>query len=101
MPARQSAIRHTPHGGRIRLSVGVQEQTVTLGVEDSGPGIPPDERDHVFERFVRLETSQSTECGGLGLPIARWIAEQHRGTLRVAASTEGTSLVATLPRART
>ena len=96
-----NAIRHTPHGGRIRLSVGVQEQTVTLGVEDSGPGIPPDERDHVFERFVRLETSQSTGGGGLGLPIARWIAEQHRGTLRVAASTEGTSLVATLPRART
>ena len=96
-----NAIRHTPHGGRIRLSVGVQEQSVTLGVEDSGPGIPPDERDHVFERFVRLETSQSTGGGGLGLPIARWIAEQHRGTLRVAASTEGTSLVATLPRART
>jgi signal transduction histidine kinase len=55
---------------------------VTLGVSDTGPGIPAVDRERVFERFVRLDPARTNTTGaGLGLSIARWIAEQHDGTL--------------------
>ena len=92
-----NAIRHTPDRGQVRASVSQEEGAVTVTVEDSGPGIPAAERERVFERFVRLATANSQTGGGLGLPIARWIAEQHHGTLRLDASDRGTRFVMTLP----
>jgi signal transduction histidine kinase len=58
---------------------------VTVRVRDAGPGIPPEELEKVFEPFYRLEGSRSRDTGGtgLGLTIARNIAEQHGGTLRL------------------
>jgi len=92
-----NAIRHTPDRGHVRASVAQAEGSVTVTVEDSGPGIPAAERERVFERFVRLATANSQAGGGLGLPIARWIAEQHHGTLRLDGSHSGGCFVATLP----
>jgi signal transduction histidine kinase len=68
-------------------------------VADSGPGIPIEDRERVFERFVRLDPARSATAGaGLGLPIARWIAEQHAGTLQLEPSeTGGCRVVVQLP----
>jgi signal transduction histidine kinase len=54
-----------------------------LSVADEGPGIPPDRRDAVFDRFVRLETSRSTPGNGLGLSLVRAVATLHGGAVRL------------------
>jgi signal transduction histidine kinase len=56
---------------------------VIVQVIDQGPGIPPDEQARIFERFYRAPGSRSGEGTGLGLAIARWIVEEHQGTIAV------------------
>ena len=92
-----NAIRYGPEGSEVRVSVSRNNGLATLTVEDSGPGIPEADRERVFERFVRLETARTAAGGGLGLPIARWIAEQHHGSLHLEPSVSGCRFVATLP----
>jgi len=73
-----NALRYTPAGGSVTVRVranAVEEQAI-LEVEDTGPGIPPAERSHVFERFYRILGS-NVEGSGLGLSIVREIAQQH------------------------
>ena len=73
-----NALRYTPEGGSVTIRVranAVEEQAI-LEVEDTGPGIPPSERSHVFERFYRILGS-NVEGSGLGLSIVREIAQQH------------------------
>lgn len=70
-----NAIRYTPRGGRIELSVGDQPPSIT--VTDTGPGIPPQDAAKVFERFVRGDGTHG-EGSGLGLAIVREIATLHR-----------------------
>jgi two-component system, OmpR family, sensor histidine kinase TctE len=70
-----NALRYTPQGGSVTVRV-VDGDTPALEVEDTGPGIPPAERLHVFERFYRILDS-SAEGSGLGLAIVREIAQQH------------------------
>ena len=92
-----NAIRYSPCGGRVRVTVSATDTAATVSVEDSGPGIPADERDRIFERFVRLVPAGGASGSGLGLPIARWIAEQHGGALTLDGSDRGTRFVMTLP----
>ena len=69
-----------------------------IAVSDTGPGIPETERERIFERFVRLEANASHGGGGLGLPIARWVAQLHRGTLALESTgPAGSRFVAVLP----
>ncbi|MBO3744837.1 HAMP domain-containing histidine kinase [Streptosporangiaceae bacterium NEAU-GS5] len=70
-----------------------------LEVTDDGPGIDPDKRELVFQRLARLDTARDRQAGGtgLGLPIARQIAETHGGTLRIDDSPQGTRFVLRLP----
>jgi len=91
-----NAIRYSPDGSAIAVSMVVTPAEVTLTIDDTGPGIPADQRDRVFDRFVRLDTALPTSGGGLGLPIARWIAEQHGGSLRLESIGSGSRFVATL-----
>jgi len=71
-----NAVRYSPPGARIELRVGNDAGVPILQVDDSGPGIPRDEREHVFDRFYRR--ASSTEPGtGLGLAIVRGVAERH------------------------
>jgi len=74
-----NAIRFTPRGGRVRVEAAPTADGISIGVCDSGRGIPASERELVFERFVRLDASRSGPGTGLGLPIARMIARVHRG----------------------
>jgi heavy metal sensor kinase len=79
-----NAVQYTPPGGSVTVAVKNDAASATITVSDTGSGIPPADRERVFERFVRLDPARSATSGaGLGLPIARWIAEQHEGTLSV------------------
>ena len=92
----ENAVRHTPAGTRVRVSLRDENGTAILCVEDDGPGIPPDLRDRLFERFVRGggDTSRSF---GLGLAIVRAVAEQHGGTVHVENASPGARFVVRLP----
>ena len=72
-----NAIKHTPEGGSILLSVKASPNDVRLSVTDTGPGIPRADRDRVLEPFVRLDASRSTPGSGLGLALVTAIARLH------------------------
>jgi two-component system OmpR family sensor kinase len=79
-----NARRHTPDGGRIGIHVTPSGPWAELTVTDTGPGIPPDDRERIFDRLVRLDHARTHNTGGagLGLAIARGIARAHGGELR-------------------
>ena len=90
-----NAIRHAAPGGQVTATLERSDNRATLRITNDGPGIPAEHRGRVFERFVRLSHS---EGAGLGLPIARWIAGAHDGTLVLEHSEPGrTTFAVTLP----
>lgn len=104
-----NAIRHTPPQGHVDVRCFIGSDGAHIEVTDSGAGVPAEIRDRIFDRFFR---ASSTDAGaalpikrggaGLGLPIARWIAEIHGGRLHLANCDEGGStFVAVLPQAPT
>jgi signal transduction histidine kinase len=79
-----NAIKYSPAGGRITVRVSTSaEGTAVLDVSDTGPGIPAEQQQRVFDRFYRVDSSRSREHGGtgLGLSIARWAVEVNGGQL--------------------
>jgi signal transduction histidine kinase len=94
-----NAIRYAGHDGRV--DAGVQylrdaaADVAEISIADTGPGIPLEDREAVFERFVRLDTARSRDTGGggLGLAIARWVAESHGGKISVDESPSGGALL--------
>ncbi|HUW51416.1 MAG TPA: sensor histidine kinase [Sulfuricella sp.] len=81
-----NAIRYTPSGGTVTVRCGMRAGSAFLEVEDNGPGIPPTERERVFERFRRLPSADDEGCG-LGLAIVREICGQHGATASVVEAT--------------
>jgi len=82
----QNAVRYSPAGGTVGLEVQSDASGVTIRVKDQGPGIPEADRERIFDRFVRVDTARGGDGAGLGLPIARWVAVAHGGSLDVEAS---------------
>ncbi|HJW96079.1 MAG TPA: HAMP domain-containing sensor histidine kinase [Thermoanaerobaculia bacterium] len=78
-----NAIKFTPAGGRVEVSAARDGDAYIVRVRDTGCGISPAEQPHVFERFYRVDRARSSAGAGLGLPIARWIAEAHGGTVEI------------------
>jgi len=93
-----NALRYTPRGGSIDVSLTKSDGEVVLRVADTGPGIPAEERERVFERFVRLDPARGAGGAGLGLAIARWVAEAHSGRVRIVSSgSDGSVFAVNLP----
>jgi signal transduction histidine kinase len=93
-----NALKYTPPGGSIDVSLTKGEAGVVLQVADTGPGIPPEDRERVFERFVRLDPARGAGGAGLGLAIARWVAEAHSGRLQIVSSgSQGSVFAVSLP----
>jgi signal transduction histidine kinase len=91
-----NALKYTP-AGSVALSVAGGPEGVRVEVADSGPGIPPEQRGAVFDRFVRLEGSRSTPGNGLGLSLVRAVAQLHGGTVTLADNNPGLRATLNLP----
>jgi two-component system OmpR family sensor kinase len=106
-----NAVKYTPERGEIRLALQRDNGSYLIRVADNGFGIPPQAQPYIFDRFYRVDKARSRNDdsrrvassaqgagAGLGLAIARWIAEIHGGTLRLERSdTSGSTFLATLP----
>lgn len=88
-----NAIRYTPESGTVDASVRAEHGSVRLRIEDSGPGIPVDDRNHVFQRFFRRLDTNSVPGSGLGLSIVKRIAEIHDAKIELGSSDLGGLLV--------
>jgi two-component system, OmpR family, sensor kinase len=90
----ENAIKHVPSGGRVLVRSSAADGGLRIEVHDSGSGIAPELRERIFERFFGADGSGA----GLGLPIARWIAEAHGGRVWLESSgSSGSVFVANLP----
>jgi signal transduction histidine kinase len=98
-----NATKYTPPGGVVSLSLSRQGGWAHLSVADTGVGIPPEDVPHIFDRFYRVDKARGRAQGGsgLGLSIAKWIAQAHGGGIDVTSEmSEGTTFTIKLPLRR-
>ena len=96
-----NALRYTPSGGTIKVSARSSDGATRLEIADSGPGIPPEMKDYIFERFVQYG-SDGAEKGsaGLGLSIVKEIVEAHGGRIFVESNnSHGSKFIVDIPAA--
>jgi signal transduction histidine kinase len=100
-----NAIKYTPQGGEVYLSLGIVGGNARLIVRDTGQGISAEDLPHIFERFFRAEKSRTRSIAGgfgLGLSIASWIVNHHGGRIEVdSAENKGSTFCIYLPIAKT
>jgi len=95
-----NAVKFTKPGGRVEVGLHQLDSKVLLTVADDGTGIPPDDLERIFDRFYQADRARSNNGAGLGLSIARWIVEEHDGTINVRNNTgPGCTFTVTLPLA--
>jgi heavy metal sensor kinase len=95
-----NAVKYTPEGGSIGVSVRRNGRAARVAVQNSGSSISDEDRSRVFERFYRIDKARSRSSGGagLGLSICKWIAEAHGGTITVQSDpAAGTTFIVSLP----
>ncbi len=98
-----NAVKYTPTGGSVTLSLENKEGWVRVSIQDTGIGIKPDDQELIFERFYRTDKARSRELGGsgLGLSIVKWIAQAHKGKVVVESRPgEGSTFSLWLPEYR-
>jgi signal transduction histidine kinase len=94
-----NAVKYTPEGGRVTVTVTEKNGWAGLEVSDTGIGIPEDQLPLIFERFYRADPSRTAAGAGLGLSIARQIAEAHGGRIEVESTPgEGSTFTLLLPK---
>jgi signal transduction histidine kinase/DNA-binding NarL/FixJ family response regulator len=94
-----NAVKYTPNGGRISISLTSSRSTITLGIEDAGIGIPLAEQSKLFQQFQRGSNVGTIPGMGLGLAIARLCTERHGGTIELSSQPKkGTKVLVTLPK---
>ena len=96
----ENAIRHTPPGTRVGITVTTDETSATLAVSDEGPGVPESDQEHLFERFYRADGGKASGSG-LGLAIARELAVRMGGTIELRSQPGETVFTLVLPRSET
>ena len=98
----ENAVKYSPEGGEVRVSASAANGAVQIAVRDAGPGIPSEQQGRIFEKFGRADVEGGSKPGtGLGLFIARSIAEAHGGSLDVSSGADpGSTFTLTLPVAR-
>jgi signal transduction histidine kinase len=93
-----NALKHTPAEATVTMTTALDNGHVTIEVSDTGPGIAPAHLPHIFDRFYRGDTARSGGGAGLGLAIAKELAEAQHGSLRVASvEGQGTAFTLTFP----
>ena len=92
-----NAVKYTPSGGHITLTAVQRGENIHVSVGDNGHGIPPDKRDEVLKRFVRLDSARSTPGNGLGLSLVSAIVALHNGSLQLHDNKPGLRIEITLP----
>jgi two-component system, OmpR family, sensor kinase len=95
-----NALKYTPSGGRVTMGLRQCVGGSEITVQDTGVGIAAEDLPRVFERFYRADPARSRDAGGtgLGLPIARWIIEQHHGAIHIdSVPGQGTTVTVSLP----
>ncbi|MCF7977318.1 MAG: HAMP domain-containing protein [Chromatiaceae bacterium] len=93
-----NAIKHSPSGGQIRLRAVCSETSVELSVTDDGPGIPPELRDKVLQRFFRIDESRAAPGHGLGLSLVQAVAQLHGAALSLEDAAPGLRVRLRLPK---
>jgi two-component system OmpR family sensor kinase len=93
-----NAAMHTPPGTQVRVGLSVSGGTARIRVADAGPGIPPADRDRVFDRFYRVDKARSRDRGGsgLGLAVAGSLIRAHGGTIELSSEPGETVFTVTL-----
>lgn len=97
-----NAVKYTPDGGRVEVSLKRKDGHAVISVVDTGIGVAEQDIPHIFDRFWRADKARSRAQGGvgLGLPIARWIVAMHQGEIRVtSAPGKGSRFEVTIPLA--
>jgi signal transduction histidine kinase len=100
----ENAIRYTPNDGNISVSAVKKDENALVAISDTGIGIPPEHLPHIFERFYRVDKARSRAEGGvgLGLAIAKYIAESHGGKIKLESQIgKGTTFRITIPLKKT
>lgn len=94
-----NAVKYSPADGRIAISGAIEGEFFRLSVEDQGPGLRPDQLEHIFDKFFRADTSETAPPGtGLGLYIARAVIEAHGGGIEATSVRgQGTRISFTIP----
>lgn len=95
-----NGIKYTPDGGEVKLTLLKEGREIRIVVQDTGIGIKKEDYHKIFERFYRADKSRSRQIGGhgLGLSIAKWIVETHKGTIQVTSQMgKGTTFMVKLP----
>ena len=93
-----NALRFTPDGGEIQISIGASGDASEVSVRDSGSGISPEHLPHVFDRFYRGDKSRSSAGTGLGLSLVKSIVDLHHGSVSIESQTgRGTAVILTFP----
>ena len=93
-----NAIKYGADGGTITLTLQKTDRQARLTVSNPGEPIPADQLSHLFERFYRADASRGEKSGfGLGLPIARTIAQEHKGALKAESDAASTRFLYTMP----
>ena len=96
----ENAVRYTPADGKISISLLEKESNAVVSISDTGIGIPPEHLPHIFERFYRVDKARARADGGvgLGLAIAKIIAESHKGKIQVESEVgKGTTFIVSIP----
>lgn len=93
-----NAVKYTPPQGNVSISIRAEDHQIIIAISDSGPGIPPAEQPHIFDKFFRGSNIPPDAPGsGLGLAIVKSIVDNHQGRIWVASSEKGSTFTVVLP----